>query len=294
MCSFLLLDMPDNIAWSLSGVGAAFVSDVRLSDGAPGEETRVQWLSSGSPTTAQYVEIRGQWATAQPVRFIGIIGVAHVDSATQLDGLRFDVLGRRASDPSFTYPLGGNSTTATLKLHPDGTITGWVMTDEGLDDLVGVAVRLYNNKDGATVLTADSFVGIGQIAPFSAMPIRIKPGGWEEGTESQTRRTRTLGGQLHRRVWQGYRVVRFEVTPTDYQLVRGGGLDWQAAAARLRDGAPAGVVGSYQAPDDSFVELELNRTAVFGAAMPGGTSHVERYLFGSRWTLEEIPALPPP
>jgi hypothetical protein len=269
MCSFLLLDMPDNIAWSLSGVGAAFVSDVRLSDGAPGEETRVQWLSSGSPTTAQYVEIRGQWATAQPVRFIGIIGVAHVDSATQLDGLRFDVLGRRASDPSF-------------------------MTDEGLDDLVGVAVRLYNNKDGATVLTADSFVGIGQIAPFSAMPIRIKPGGWEEGTESQTRRTRTLGGQLHRRVWQGYRVVRFEVTPTDYQLVRGGGLDWQAAAARLRDGAPAGVVGSYQAPDDSFDELELNRTAVFGAAMPGGTSHVERYLFGSRWTLEEIPALPPP
>jgi hypothetical protein len=66
---------PSSVDWVVSGVGAAFVSDVLLNNRVVTETTRVRWLSSGAPAIGQYVELQATWLTPQTVRVLALLGL---------------------------------------------------------------------------------------------------------------------------------------------------------------------------------------------------------------------------
>jgi hypothetical protein len=272
---------PRGITWTVAGTGASIASDIRLDNGQPSEATAIQWLTAPSPALADYVDLRAEWAAASPIRVIPLVGLSCGA------GVKVQVTGLRSGDDAFTYALGGNSATGRTVALPDGRVVLFVVCAAGLDPLIGIQVRIFNDRSGATWATATTDLRIGEAAPFSAVTLKGKPG-WRRGRTDPSQRQRTRAGGLHVAPMDAWRILDVDIPPADVAAVRAGGLengqDWETLEAATAGDARAICIVH---PDS---DAEIHRTAIYGWPKFDTISHIpqSRGLYGTRLTVEEV------
>ena len=153
---------PPDIAWSLIGAGAAWLSDdagAALINGRPAAASRLQWLS-GAQTTASVLTLRGSWGTAIAPRVVGLVGL------TLPAGTLIRLAFRRPADAGYTY-LADVPQQRIVQL-PDGSRCAWFVLDDGLDPVIGVEYRIVNDVYGSASIAAGALVSSSspRIAPF--------------------------------------------------------------------------------------------------------------------------------
>src|SRR5690606_3175778 len=96
---FVLHSRPANISWSLVGTGASFLTSAsRLTDGVTSRTCRIDWLSTSSPATSDYVALQATWSTATVLRGVGMFYLVNIP-----EGVKVEVRGKRPADGGFTY-----------------------------------------------------------------------------------------------------------------------------------------------------------------------------------------------
>jgi hypothetical protein len=292
--SYLFYRRPTSVVWTVSGTGAQFESDDRLSDGNPGVLTTLRWLSAGSPALGDYVALRGDWSTALQVRGAALQGLA-LEGGDFPAGVKFEVYGKRAGDPGYAYALGGNSLSEVSRELDDGSIGVFWLFDAGLTPLVGIEIRIFNDQAGNTWADADTYVRIGEADPFEGVPVCIAYG-WRKQHEAKAEQARTLGAQLHEVDRVGWDALEFALAPAPGDVVRREGLatgeDWQRIEKVLgRAGTRAMVYVRTKDSDGVFSSEELFSTAIFGKAKPQPIVHVSRDYYSGGWRIEQVPPI---
>lgn len=246
---------PSGITWTVAGTGADFASDVLLDDGQPSHVTAITWLSADPPAIGDYIDLRGSWATAIPPRVISILGLSCGA------GVRVEIVGKRAADAGFTYALGGNSATQRTVAQADGRIDLIVVCAAGLDPIVGIQIRIYNDSGGGTWATAATDLIIGEVSVWAAVTLCGKPG-WSDAMRDPSVRTRTLAGSMHVWAQQAYRVLTVQLQKGFLSPVREMGLengqDWQTLRAATAGDSRAVLIV------DTSDALAIHRTSLFG------------------------------
>jgi hypothetical protein len=270
---------PSGVTWSVHGTGASIASDVRLDNGQPSEATAIQWLSEGSPTTADYIDLRAAWAAELPVRLLSMLGLSCGA------GVRVVVTGRRAEDAGYTYALGGNSTDQDTVAAKDGRIEHIVEGDAGLDPLIGVQWRIYNDRASSTWATAATDLLIGEADIWSAVTLRGQAK-WKRSRTDPSLRERTQGGGLHVAARQSWRSIEIGLSPEHIAFVRENGLengeDWETLEAAAAGDSRALVIVRSETPE------EIQRTALFGLPVWSAIDHRAGPLYGSALRVEEV------
>ena len=294
--SLLFYRRPTSPAWTIFGTGAQFESDVRLSDGNPGVLTTFRWLSEVSPVIGNYVALRADWTPAITPRGAWMLALSLEDGAFPA-GVKFEVRGKRAGDTGYPYDLGGNALTEVSREMPDGSIGICWMFDDGLDPIIGIEIRIYNDVAGATWADADTYVRVGEADVSEGIELCIAHG-WSTSREVRTQSQRTLGSQLHEVERVNYRILDFALAPGTGSDARLGGLangmDWERIAALItRSGARTMVYVRTQDTSGAFSGTELHASAIFGKATPEAIVHVQnsRDRYTSGYRVEEVPAI---
>lgn len=286
---------PANASWSLTGSGAAFVTDDSgLDDGWPQRRTRISFTDTVSQTIAETVGVRRTWGTAFVPRGGCILGVER-PSGVSLEGLKLEIRGKRPEDAGFTYALGGNSLTQRLVQLPDGngSIGLFWLYDAGLDPIHGYEILYFNDIGGATTLEPSEVFDTGEISvrPMVDMPIKK---GWDMPWQDPTIRRRTDSGSQSDRVpkdpWR--RLVCEFAMGRDADVFRGGladGMDWQMVQRQLLRGDPVLLFPRWTNAG-VFDADTLHRWALFAEADVDGVGHVAGPWWRSRMEFDEIPA----
>jgi hypothetical protein len=271
----------------VSGTGAAFLSDVRLDNGQPAEETLIRWLQSPvDQTVGVGPVIEGQWTTAQPVRVICVLGL-NCPAGTQ-----YQLYGKRPVDSGFSYDIGFNvPDTRTVEL-PDGRIAIWAVLAEGLDDLIGVSVSIVNSVGDAAILWADANteLAIGEIGIFSAVDLKVKTDPTFEWRDP-SQEVRDLAGGIRTAAFRAWRELAVGLVPSTNAKVRGEGYDdsqdWEKFTANAMGDSRCCAILDYS------TTAMAHRTAVFGKLKPGGMTRVpySRNYWEQPYRIIEAPTL---
>lgn len=285
---------PTSPTWTISGTGAQFESDIRISDGNPGVLTTFRWLSAGSPAITDYVALRADWTTPVVCRGAAMLGL-RLETDDFPAGCKVEIRGKRSGDSGYPYELGGNALTEVTREKADGSIhICWAFAD-GLDPLVGYEVRIFNDVAASTWATADTYVQVGEADIFQMADLCVAVG-WRSSLEVATESSRTLDAQLHEVERTNYRAVEFGFPPTAGDDVRRQGLpngvDWdQIEAIVARSGAR--VLCYVQTTDaDGVTDYDyLHSTAIFGKARPAQVVHVAREFYTGGYRVDEVPAV---
>lgn len=279
-----------NPTWTISGTGAQFETDVRLSDGNPAVLTTFRWLSAGSPATTDYVALRADFAQAI-VPWVAMIQGLRTEAGTFPEGVLIRIFGKRSGDSGYPYDLGGNSQTARTGEFSDGDIgIVWVFDDD-LDPIIGYEVRIYNDDNGSTWADDETYPQVGEVDVWQAVEASVAPG-YSGSLTLTTERDRTLDSQIHEVDRIPYRECKFVLQSAVQAAFRGGGLtngtDWEKVRAALARAESRALVVLY--PND-----DAQRSAIFGIATADQFVHVEnsgsRRMLGGGWLVQQVPAL---
>lgn len=294
--SYVFYRRPANAGWTVDAAGADFVGDVLLSSGNPGEETMIRWRSDAVPDVAHYVSLRIDFPAGMVLLGAWLLGLRRGDGDFPL-GVRFEVWGRRTGDPGYTYPLGGNTLSEVSRSMPDGSVGICWAFDDGLDAVVGVEIRIYNDADGVTWADADTHIRIGEGDVAEGVRICIAHG-FQDGATVGATSDRTKGQQLHEVEGVDYRVLEFARVPTDgdkvYRQALPNGMDWTRINRLMtRAGARTMVYVRTQDEAGNFDSAELHSTATFGACRPDPNVHVvgTRGMYSGGYRLDEVPVI---
>lgn len=270
---------PTAPVWTVHGTGASIASDVRLDNGQPSEPTAIGWLSEGAPSTADYVDLRVAWAAEMPIRVLTLLGLSCGP------GVRVDVTGRRAADAGYTYALGGNAASQRTVEQPGGRVDHIVVADAGLDDLIGVQWRIYNDRNSSTWATAATDLLVGEAGPWQTVTL-FGEAGWKRGRTDPSTRQRTIGGGLHVAARAAYRLLDIGLAPEWIEGVRQGGLDngedWETLEAAAGGDARAVVIVRRD------TAAEIHRTALFGLPTWAAIEHRSGPLYRSALRMDEV------
>lgn len=289
MSSALLGYSPPNLSFTLSGTGAAFLTDVVLTNGRPTEVTRIQWLSTGTPATTDTLEVRGQLGSARVLRVFALLGLSCPA------GVKVHVLGKRAADGGFTYDLGGNTQSAVTRELHDGTIGVWFLADAGKDAVEAIAFRFYNDLGGSTWADADTELEIGEAVAMPAVALSIRGQGTDVELVDPSQRSRGIGSQLATVAYVPYRQWAVKLSPADEDTLRGDtlatGVNLLSLDYALAGSRPAVVIPQWQ---DDAGALDVDRLHDFamyavaeriGANKRGAGRHWDK-----DWLFSELPA----
>lgn len=272
---------PADIAWSLVGTGAAFLSDdagSALTNGRPAAATRLQWLS-GAQTTASLLTVRGTWTAGVVPRVLALLGL------TLPVGTLIKLAFRRSGDAGYTY-LADVPQQRVAQL-PDGSRCAWFVLDAGLDAVIGVEFRILNDVNGAASIVAGSAFDIGEawVGPTVDMP---HTSDWKDVDNDPSVTRRSKGSQPFTTTNRGYRTLQVPLALAKLPDVRGGGLangaDWQQVRSSIRGGAPVAAVPRFKSAD------EIHRTAIFGVARFDAIAHLQGPNYTGGITVDEAPA----
>lgn len=271
--------------WLNSPSGAAAIVDMN-----PQHRARIQWLSSETPSTSQYVEIRVTWpgAKAAPLRVGALLGRLNLPV-----GQKVEVYGKLAAGESFDYPLGGNSLTETVQEYPDGTRNVRWIFDAGLSPCNGFAVRLYNDVGGITVHTASSYTDIGLLVCQPAVDIPLGAG-FEWSLVDPRLSERTITSALHvvqRRVYREKKMpIPLQTLEEHYKSGLNNSMDYQKLAYAV-SGRTFSVIAPLWQDENQALDLDLMRSLhVYGQVRPAPTRHSGGRYNQNSYELEEFPA----
>lgn len=196
---------PDGIAWTLTGVGAAFLTDEgRLTNGRPESGTRIQWLS-GAQTTASVLALVGIWPEAMRVRLCGLVGLTLPVGTRIVCGLR------RPADPGYTYATAE----ARVVQRTDGVRVAWFVFDADLDPVIGAEFAVYNDVNGVASIAADSTftIGEGWVGQGGEWCIRTQ---YDSSRSDLSRMNKSIGGQPFAVRRRAEAISQVEFTPQVY------------------------------------------------------------------------------
>lgn len=208
-------------------------------------------------------------------------------------GTKLEIRGRRQSDPTPVYALGGNALTQRTVALPDGSVAAWFVFDAANTPLIGLEIRIYNDVSGGTVFTAASTVDVGEIAILQAVDVLLDRG-WRRVPIDPTVRSRTIGGQLASVARRHYRRYTVELLADEVARVRDSALansmDWEKLEAALVGDQRCAALLRWRDSAGAIDADELHRTAVYGVCseMPG-IEHLGGDYYGSNLTFDEVP-----
>lgn len=196
---------PESLSWTLTGTGAAFLTDDdRLTNGRPESGTRIQWLT-GAQTTSSVLGLRGTWPQASVIRLCGLVGL------TLPTGTRIVCSLKRAADAGYTY----QSVETDVVQRFDGVRVAWFPFDAGLDEVVSVEFAIYNDVDGSAVIDADSTFQIGEAWIGEGEDWCIRPQ-YQSERKDLSKMNKSLGGQPFPVRRRAEAISQIEFTPQIY------------------------------------------------------------------------------
>lgn len=262
---------PPDITPTLTGTGAAWISDDQgsaLVDGSPTRATRIQWLS-GAQTTSSVLGLRAAWATAIVPRVAGLVGL------TLPVGTLVALALKRPSDTGYSYQTSTYSQRVIAL--PGGSRCVWFVLAEALDAIEAIEFQLINDVDGSASIAADSafdvgelWVGVGAQIPHDRA--------WERGVVDPSARKRTLGGQLRSVPRRSWRSLNVQFAPHDNQV-------WSTIEPALTGYQLCAVITRWDVAADIPQHMLLGIATKIGAAR-----HLGGPYFSASCTVEELPA----
>lgn len=235
---------PTDIAWSLIGAGAAWLTDADvLTNGRPAAAARLQWLS-GTQTTASVLTLRGTWSTALVPRVVCLLGL------TLPVGTLITLAFRRPADAGYTY-LAGESSQRVVQL-PGGSRCAWFVLDAGLDAVIGVEYRIANDVAGAASIAADSTFDIGEAWVGQAFEVCARRT-MQDHIIDPTVKRRSYGSQTFASPRLPYRSIQLELVPQKDAAIG----DVRALRGQVMQTARVAIVP---------IETDVYGTALFGTA----------------------------
>jgi len=245
--------------WSVAGIKGTipkFVTDVRLDNSQPSEQTVISNFAISSPSTLDYVDIMANWATPQP---LGVIGLLNVSCPK---GTKLLVEGRRLGDGGYEHKLLGNSATQTVSELADGRRQAIILCDSPHDDFTGVRIRIFNNAGGVTWANDTTDLYVGEIAIYAATKLCARPAR-SRGRTQRSQRERASNGAAHVYPRGEYRTESLSVLGTVAEAYKGalpGGVDFARLQA-MQDGyryralvIPRGENDYSQGPDYDLIQ----------------------------------------
>lgn len=243
--------------------GAQVINLAALSDGRPASLARI----SGGDGNAR---LRLTWDAPNPIRMVAALGL------TCPVGTALTLTGKRQGDAGFAYALGANAATQTVVDLVDGSRAAWFVLPADNAPLVGLQLQVE----------AGAF-DIGELVALQGVEVPHEPGAALDRIDPSVAE-RTLGGGINVVSRRTYRRVRARPT-ADYLAAakRDGlanGMDWERLVFAMRASARLAVATRWEDVE------ELQRTALYGRALPSAITHRAGNLFGTDdWTFEEIP-----
>ncbi|MBN8714154.1 MAG: hypothetical protein J0H50_09270 [Xanthomonadales bacterium] len=264
---------PSDIAWSLIGTGAAWLTDADvLTNGRPAAAARLQWLS-GTQTTASVLTLRGTWTTACAPRVVALLGL------TLPVGTLITLAFRRPADADYTY-LADLPSQRVVQL-PDGSRCAWFALDAGLDPVIGVEYRIHNDVNGSASIAAGSAIDIGEawVGPTFEVCLRRS---MQDHVIDPTAKRRSYGSQTFASQRLPYRSIQLELVPQRDTAIG----DVRALRGQVMQAERMAIV-----PD----ETDVYGTALFGTAYQFDLAALDAGKFWSAvFQADEEPATPVP
>lgn len=165
---------PSGGTWSVSGTGAAILSDAsNLEDGRPDTLTAMRWLS-GTQNTSSVFRLRYDWTSGAIVP--RLVGLSNLSLPA---GTKVTASFRRAGDTAGTYPYTPTAYNATQRIveGPAGERTAWIMLPDGATPVVGVEIQIWNDVNGVASIPAsqqftngEAWVSGGTDVPIATTP----------------------------------------------------------------------------------------------------------------------------
>lgn len=288
-----------------------FLTDTaELYDGDPQSVTRLAMDSgylSSPPNffSGGFVEIRCEVDRTARHRHVGFLGVTpplNISDAVVQDllvGVRF----RRPVDVAYDYlPTGMSNWYQALTPGDNGKSSIWWLFPEDMEEVSGVAFRIYNRRylSDATApdsgpsasLTSASYLDIGElwISEADDLPIEQK---FTYQKIDPTIRRRTIGSRLDRVPRTPYSQLDVRLPADTTAVERKGGLisgrDWRQLEARLLQGEPCAVAFQTKV-DGVFDKQELNLNCFMAECEPGPTAHVDKTFYTKSLRFTELPS----
>lgn len=199
--------MPADVAWSLVGTGADFLTSAdRLDNGRPSSATRIRWLS-GAQTTASVLKIRGNWVATDENPFLGLAGLIGTNLPL---GLRVVATMYAAANWELS-PVEG-----VVTLRPDGVRVVWFRFPEVGFSAVGIQFAIYNDVGGSVWIDADSDFEIGELWAGVASEWCIRPA-YQSGLVSFSKQKLSINGQPFPIFRRAAKTSQLEFTPVIYE-----------------------------------------------------------------------------
>lgn len=148
---------PTGITWAIAGTGASFITDATaLTNGRPADATRIQWLSTGSPSITDTVTLT---ATLNTTIKAGCAALLLPNIATAIPtGVKITFSGKLSGG---AVVLGGDAITNRTVTLPNGaTAIFAVFPAVNIDKLI---ITIYNDQNGSTWATASEYVDLGEV-----------------------------------------------------------------------------------------------------------------------------------
>lgn len=275
---------PEAISWTLTGTGAAFLTDDdRLTNGRPESGTRLQWLT-GAQTTSSVLGLRASFPVATVIRLCGLVGLTLPVGTRIVCGLK------RPADGGYTY----QTAECDIVQRVDGVRVAWFPFADGLDEISGVEFAIYNDVSGAATIEADSTFQIGEAWIGMGEEWCIRPQ-YRSERNDLSKMNKSIGGQPFPVRRRSEAISQLEFTPVVYSDAYANDGSLYDIRERMLAYEPCVVVPIIGAPfTNAAVTLEyVNRHAEFGYLSDPGpiTGEAPRFIMSAKFTAP--PALLP-
>lgn len=272
-----------------SGAGAAWLTadgGVAVADGKPARRARAQWQTD-DPAIGHNLNVQLSLASSIKPRIIAVLGLKNVPA-----GVTVWALGRLVGDAFFNYGMDGGSTAVTEQ-YADGSIGAWFVVGENSNLIDGIAIRLYNDKAGATWATGATTIDIGEIVAMPALDIEQQPD-WEDELIDPTSSAISVGAQPLSVRRRGFRRLSVNFAVDGIANVRGaglaGGMDWTKLRHALAGDRRAIGIPRWKNLAGNVDMVEVNRTALYGTARLAPLAHAGGDYYRASITFQEAPS----
>lgn len=260
-------------------------TDARWFSGSPSEVTVVSGISAASPSTSHYVDFHISWSNP---RAVGLITALELSCPA---GVLCTVTGKRSGDADYTYALGGNAASQRTLALPGGRVRLSVFPAAGNDPLIGVRIRIYNDRNSTTWATSSTDLSVGELGAWSTviLPARIPH-----------RRTRTYNsprvwgndGALAEYQFRERRSITIPVTGEPDTMQRAGlsgALDIETIEALVTAAGARCIIVPRDFGDGAAFDAEwAHRTMLFGVAEFSEIASLNRKWSETSITVHEV------
>ena len=272
--SLILHSRPSGIAWT----GPTYLTSTdAMNDGKPARATRVEFAGGAIGNSVSPV---ATWPTAKVIRGGWLIidrgGVA---------GIKIEVRGKRPADGGYTYVLGGNALTQRTVERDDGTIAiAWAF-DDGLDAIIGLEFKIFDDANGA--VWVDDYFDIGEVFFGEGTEVNIRRE-FSHELDDPTIVEHSIGNQPHVVERKRAEIIGIDICPVTWDDAYMSGDSLRRLRERLVGGKDCAIIVAFREPatgSAGAIDYDVvQATTWFGKCTELGT--LRSVSEGARWAME--------